>query len=49
MKFAPKGRTVLAAHPAPLPDEVLHCLRLPVRSDMLLRCPALAASTNSAT
>ncbi|MFE6958369.1 hypothetical protein [Streptomyces sp. NPDC057696] len=49
MKFAPEDRTVLAVLSAPLPHEVLHCLRLPVRSDTVLRCPAPVASTNSAT
>ncbi|MET7540292.1 hypothetical protein [Streptomyces sp. NPDC005507] len=49
MKFAPEGRTVLAALLAPPPHEVLHRLRLLVRPDTVLRWPAPAASANSAT
>ncbi|WP_405633980.1 hypothetical protein OHB53_00950 [Streptomyces sp. NBC_00056] len=36
VKFAPEGRTLLAAVLAPLPREVLHRLRLLVRPDTVL-------------
>lgn len=38
-RFAPEDRTVLAARLTPLPHEVLHGMRLPVRPDTVLRWP----------
>ncbi|MFF2471766.1 hypothetical protein [Streptomyces sp. NPDC058066] len=49
MKFAPEGWTVLVALLAPLPHEVLHCLRRPVRPGHGPAAAARAVSTNSAT